>query len=67
MARERLERELKEGERTRDDMAKEIQRFRERLAYLEGLKAGTATNTSSSSVRRPNHDQDLSLVRDRNP
>lgn len=56
VARERLEQELKAGERTREDMAKEMQRLRERLAYLEGMKAGTAINTSGLSVHRPHQD-----------
>jgi hypothetical protein len=51
VARERLEQELKSNERTREDMAKEMQRLRERLAYLEGMKVGTAINASSSSQR----------------
>jgi hypothetical protein len=49
VARERLEQELKASERTREDMAKELQRMRERLAYVEGLKAGMAVTTSGSS------------------
>ncbi len=51
VARERLEQELKASERTRENMANEMQRVRERLAYVEGLKAGMAA--SGSSVHRP--------------
>ena len=53
VARERQEQELKASERNREDMAKEMQRLRERLAYLEGIKVGTALNTPSSSVSTP--------------
>jgi hypothetical protein len=67
VARERLEQELKASERTREGMAKEMQRLRERLAYLEGMKAGTAINASGSSVHRPRRDQNLSLVTEGKP
>ena len=67
VARERLEQELKAGERTREEMAKEMQQLRERLAYLEGTKAGAAINTSGSSAHRPHQYHDLSLVRNRKP
>jgi septal ring factor EnvC (AmiA/AmiB activator) len=37
-----LERELQASERSREEQAKELQRTRERLAYLEGLGAAKA-------------------------
>jgi hypothetical protein len=39
LAREQLERELKASEKTREDVVKEMQLLRERLAYVEGLRA----------------------------
>jgi hypothetical protein len=62
VGRDRLEQELKASERTREGMVKEMQRLRERLAYLEGMKAGAAINTSGASVHRLDEDQDLSVV-----
>jgi septal ring factor EnvC (AmiA/AmiB activator) len=41
-ARVPLEQELKACERSRDELTKELQRLRERLAYLEGQQAARA-------------------------
>ncbi len=51
VARERLEHELKASERTRESMGTELQRVRERLAYVEGMKAGTHMATPGPSGR----------------
>jgi hypothetical protein len=58
VVRERLEEELKASERSRESMAKELQRVRERLAFVEGLKAGIAT--SGSAARRAQEEDDSS-------
>ncbi len=47
VARERVEKELKASERIREDMLKEMQRLRERLAYLEGMSAARSSAGSS--------------------
>ena len=48
-ARTLLEQELRASEKTRDEMSHELQRMRERLAYLEGLQtvhsSGSGTTT----------------------
>jgi hypothetical protein len=43
VAKYRLEEELKAGEKARIETAEELRRLRERLAYLEGRQAATAT------------------------
>ena len=50
-ARERMEHELKVSERSREDLAKEIQRMRERLSYLEGLKAASGSDRAKQVTR----------------
>ncbi len=59
LARERLEKELKASERVREVMAREMQRLRERLAYLEGMKAARPSAVSSGNGA----DQDEELSR----
>lgn len=51
-ARERLEHELKASERGREDLAKEMQRLRERLSYLEGMKAAGGGSDRSKQLTR---------------
>jgi DNA repair exonuclease SbcCD ATPase subunit len=48
LARMKLENELRLSEKTREDLAREVQRMRERLAYVEGRNAGTTTVNKSS-------------------
>jgi septal ring factor EnvC (AmiA/AmiB activator) len=46
--RSRLEQELRASEQARADQAREVQRLRERLAYVEGLHAGRPTPMSAA-------------------
>lgn len=50
VARERLEHELRASERAREDMAQQLQRLRERLAYVEGLKTANSTRLSGLAI-----------------
>jgi hypothetical protein len=50
-ARERLETELKASERSREDLAREMQRLRERLSYLEGMKAAAGSDRTKQLTR----------------
>ncbi|MFL5241076.1 MAG: hypothetical protein ACJ8FY_03125 [Gemmataceae bacterium] len=49
-ARSRLEQELRASENTREEMVKEVQRMRERLAFVEGRQTAVPTNVSTSAV-----------------
>ncbi len=52
LAREQLESELKASERTRTEMVKEMQLLRERLAYVEGLRAATPVGAPAAVTGR---------------
>lgn len=54
-AREQMDQELKASERAREDQAKENQRLRERLAYLEGMKAARPGSDPTPPAQRPSH------------
>jgi hypothetical protein len=49
LARTQLENELRGSEKARSDMAAEMQRMRERLAFLEGRQAATPTSVPTES------------------
>jgi hypothetical protein len=53
-AKEQLEREVAAGERSRMELTKEMQRLRERLAYLEGMKMAKPSGSFTSA----GHDMD---------
>jgi hypothetical protein len=55
-ARAQTERELKASERAREDMAKEMQRLRERLAFVEGMKMARPDLQSISHLREADQD-----------
>jgi len=46
-ARAQLEQELKSSEHSREEMAREVQQMRERLAYVEGRQAALTTTVSA--------------------
>jgi septal ring factor EnvC (AmiA/AmiB activator) len=52
-SKEQLERELTASLRAREEMSREMQRMRERLAYLEGLKMAKPHFDSPSSELEP--------------
>jgi hypothetical protein len=54
LAKYRLEEELKASEKARTEMAEELRRLRERLAFLEGRQA--ATTTVKAPAFSPNND-----------
>ena len=47
-ARAVLEQEMKASERSREELTREVQRTRERLAYLEGVRAATPATAEKS-------------------
>jgi hypothetical protein len=53
---EQLERHLKASEGTREEMAKEMQKLRERLAYLEGLAASNPNVVGPAKKPVPNNE-----------
>jgi hypothetical protein len=53
-----LDRELKASEAARQDLAKELRRLRERLAYLEGMKAARPGPDSPPIPRRSDDPED---------
>jgi hypothetical protein len=59
-ARERLDHELKTCERTREVLARDVQRLRERLAYVEGMKVGLAGRPSAPSMHLQPDEEDSS-------
>jgi septal ring factor EnvC (AmiA/AmiB activator) len=52
-ARTQTEQELRASERAREEMAREVQRMRERLAYLEGRHSAVPNSNSPAAVSRP--------------
>ncbi|HEV3261840.1 MAG TPA: hypothetical protein VG013_33630 [Gemmataceae bacterium] len=59
MAREQTERELQASERAREEMTKEMQQLRERLAYLEGLRAARLGVVSTVPAERSGRDEEV--------
>jgi hypothetical protein len=51
--RARLERELVASEQARADQAREVQRLRERVAYVEGQHAGRANSIGAPGAGEP--------------
>lgn len=56
-AREQLERELRASERAREELVKVLQRFRERLAYVEGMKAVNPAADVRAAIMSPADDE----------
>ena len=53
LARAQLEQELRASEKARDELAKEMQRLRERLATVEGRQAATPVVIPAARAERP--------------
>jgi hypothetical protein len=52
-ARAQVEQELRASEKARTDLANELQRFRERLAYIEGRQTATPTMAAAPAKKQP--------------